>query len=109
METDLTAVNNPWKDIPIADYEEHMSHLSIGQLSLLNSLTKKYLERYKPATCLFVGVAGGNGLEHVSNNITKSVIGVDINRQYLDICWQRYHHKMNSLELVQMDISKDTT
>lgn len=50
--------NNPWNEIPLQDYENHMSHNSVGQLSVLNSLTKKYLNSIKPQTCVFLGVAG---------------------------------------------------
>jgi SAM-dependent methyltransferase len=100
--------SNPWKQIPIADYEQHMSHSSVGQLSLLNSLTKKYLAKYKPATCLFMGIAGGNGLEHIDNDITKNVIGIDINPEYLDVAFKRYHDRIDSLQLLELDITKDT-
>lgn len=108
MQNDLLNSNNPWMQIPIADYEQHMSHSSVGQLSLLNLLTKKYLEKLKPAICLFMGIAGGNGLEHIDNNISKKVIGIDINREYLDVCYKRYHDKIDSLQLLELDITKDT-
>src|ERR1700759_1353328 len=64
---------NPWTEIPLTDYEQHMSDSSVGQLRLLNLLTKKYLTKIKPETCLFMGIAGGNGLEHVDNQVTKNV------------------------------------
>ena len=85
-----------------------MSHGSVGQLSLLNLLTKKYLAKLKPATCLFMGIAGGNGLEHVDNEISKKIIGIDINREYLDVCFKRYHDRMNSLQLLELDFTKET-
>lgn len=100
--------NNPWTEIPIADYERHMSHSSVGQLSLLNSLTKKYLAKIKPATCLFMGIAGGNGLEHIDNDISKNVIGIDINQEYLDVSYKRYNDRINSLRLLNLDITKNT-
>lgn len=101
--------NNPWTEIPIDDYEQHMSHSSVGQLGLLNSLTKKYLATIKPATCVFMGIAGGNGLEHIDNEITKNVIAIDINQQYLDVCFSRYKNRIGSLQLLNLDISKNTS
>ena len=47
--------SNPWLDIPLEDYERHMSHHLVGQSTLLNSLTKKYLVEIKPETIMFPG------------------------------------------------------
>jgi len=99
---------NPWTQIPLDDYEQHMSHSSVGQLSLLNSLTKKFLAKLEPETCLFMGIAGGNGLEHIDNNITKLVIGIDINKEYLGVAFKRYHDKIDALKLLELDITKET-
>lgn len=99
---------SPWNEIPLEDYENHMSHNSVGQLAVLNSLTKKYLNNIKPKTCLFLGVAGGNGLEHIDNTITQNVIGIDINQDYLDKAKERYEKKITSLKLKNFDITTDT-
>jgi len=98
---------NPWLDIPLEDYERHMSHHLVGQSILLNSLTKKYLDETKPETALFLGIAGGNGLEHIDTNMTKSVIGIDINRDYLDAAFERYKNRIPSLQLTNLDIAKN--
>jgi hypothetical protein len=108
MQNDSQNISNPWMEIPIDDYEQHMSHSSVGQSSLLSSLTKKYLTKIKPATCLFIGIAGGNGLEHIDNNISKNVIGIDINQKYLDVSFKRYHDRIDSLQLLELDITKNT-
>ena len=91
----------------MADYEEHMSHTAVGQLRLLNSLTKKYLAKIKPTACVFLGIAGGNGLEHIDTNITKTVIGIDINQDYLDVTHKRFANKIDSLALLNLDIKRD--
>lgn len=98
---------SPWNEIPLEDYENHMSHNSVGQLEVLNSLTKKYLSKIKPKTCLFLGVAGGNGLEHIDNSITQNVLGIDINQNYLDKAKERYEELITSLELINFDITTD--
>jgi len=100
--------SNPWLDIPLDDYERHMSHELVGQSTLLSSLTKKYLEAIKPGSTIFLGVAGGNGLEHIDNIITKSVMGIDINQNYLDTAFKRYNHKIASLQLINLDIVKNS-
>lgn len=52
-------MENVWNKIPLEDYELHMQHESVGQLHLLNNLTKKYLEKLSPKTIVFLGIAGG--------------------------------------------------
>jgi Zn-dependent alcohol dehydrogenase len=99
---------NPWLSIPLEDYERHMSHHLVGQSILLNSLTKKYLDETKPKTVVFLGIAGGNGLEHIDINITQTVIGIDINPDYLNTAFIRYKHMITSLQLVNLDIIKNS-
>jgi predicted TPR repeat methyltransferase len=100
--------SNSWLDIPLEDYERHMSHELVGQSTLLNSLTKKYLDTIKPGSAIFLGIAGGNGLEHIDNRITTSVIGIDINQDYLDTAFKRYHQRITSLQLINLDIVKNS-
>jgi hypothetical protein len=96
--------SNPWLDIPLEDYERHMSHEMVGQSTLLNCLTKKYLEIIKPGSAIFLGIAGGNGLEHIDNHFTKTVVGIDINQDYLDTAFKRYNHRITSLQLMNLNI-----
>jgi len=98
--------SNPWLHIPLEDYELHMSHQMVGHSTFLNSLTKKYLEGINPDTVIFLGIAGGNGLEHIDNKITKSVYGIDINQDYLDTAFKRYSHRIPSLQLLKLDITQ---
>jgi predicted TPR repeat methyltransferase len=100
--------SNPWHEIPLEDYERHMSHELVGQSTLLSALTKKYLENIKPGSAIFLGVAGGNGLEHIDNRITKTVIGIDINQNYLDTTFSRYNERIASLQLINLDIAKNS-
>jgi len=97
---------NPWYNIPLEDYERHMSHYMVGQAALLNRLTKKYLDEIKPVTAIFLGISGGNGLEHIDNSITKTVYGIDINPEYLNTANKRYGDSIGSLRLLNLDIVK---
>jgi predicted TPR repeat methyltransferase len=107
MQNDMTD-SNPWLTIPLEDYERHMSHHLVGQSSLLNSLTKKYLDEIKPERAIFLGVAGGNGLEHIDNNITQRVYGIDINPDYLNTTFRRYKNSIAYLQLLNLDIAKNS-
>lgn len=98
--------SNPWLHIPLEDYERHMSHHMVAQSTLLNALTKKYLDELKPETVIFLGIAGGNGLEHIDNKITKSVYGIDINSDYLDTALKRYKERIPSLKLLNLDVTR---
>jgi len=102
-------MENVWNKIPLEDYELHMQHESVGQLYLLNNLTKKYLKKLSPEIVMFLGIAGGNGLEHIDNNITSQVFGIDINQNYLDETEKRFKNKIPNLNLLNIDISSGKT
>jgi hypothetical protein len=96
---------SPWNTIPLADYELHMQHETVGQLQLLSSLTKKYLEQLRPEIVMFLGIAGGNGLEHIDNKITSEVFGIDINQSYLNETEKRFKEQIPGLNLINIDLS----
>lgn len=102
-------MDNVWNKIPLEDYEFHMQHASVGQLNLLNDLTKKYLKKSIPKTALFLGIAGGNGLEHIDNEVTDEVFGVDINQDCLDETRNRFDKQIPKLNLLNIDISANRT
>mgnify|MGYP003574983078 CR=1 FL=1 len=102
-------MDNVWNKIPLEDYECHMQHASVGQLQLLNNLTKRYLNKLCPEIVMFLGIAGGNGLEHIDNKVTKEVLGVDLNQSYLDETARRFKDKIPLLHLLNIDISSAKT
>jgi hypothetical protein len=95
---------NLWENIPISDYENHMSDLGIAQLQLLSQLMTQAYSFYKPESLAIFGICGGNGLEYIDNNITKCVYGIDVNQEYLNICNKRYNNKINNLQLLNFDL-----
>jgi hypothetical protein len=97
-----------WNMIPLDDYEKHMRHDTVGQTQLLSELTRKYLEWLTPDITMFLGVAGGNGLEHIDNRVTHKVYGIDINKQYLTETKTRFESRIPNLELIDMDVSKSS-
>lgn len=97
-------MNNPWEDISLSDYENHMSLDSVKQLQAMNSIMKKQFGAYPVDTAMVLGVAGGNGLEHVSKDKYKTVYGVDINADYLKAVEARYGALEGVLECIKADI-----
>lgn len=83
---------NPFLEIPLEIYEKHMSLDSVYQLQTLNEIMHDQLNRYDVSTYMILGVAGGNGLEHIDISKIDVVYGVDINSQYLETCRQRYSY-----------------
>lgn len=82
-----------------------MSSRLVGQLPVLNGIMKSVLEEYRPGSLLVLGCATGNGFEHVDPRITRTVTGVDINQEYLDILRHRYADESYELKLVCSDLS----
>jgi SAM-dependent methyltransferase len=97
-------VSNPWNDIALSDYENHMSLDSVQQLQAMNSIMRDQFEAYPVDTAMVLGVAGGNGLEHVRRDKYRTVYGVDINSDYLNVVKERYSNLDGVLECLQTDL-----
>ena len=83
-------MKNPWEEISLDDYENHMSLDSVRQLQAMNALMKEQFEAYPVHTAMVLGVAGGNGIEHVRPEKYRAVYCVDINEEYLNAVRERY-------------------
>ena len=100
-------MNNPWEEIKLDDYENHMSLDSVKQLQTMNAIMKDQFEDYPVDSAMVLGIAGGNGLEHVSTEKYSKVYGVDINREYLKAVSERYRNLTGVLECLQIDLKND--
>ena len=98
---------NPWEEIKLDDYENHMSLDSVKQLQTMNSMMKEQFEAYPVTTAMVLGIAGGNGLEHVDTGKYSTVYGVDINRDYLKAVAERYSALSGILKPLQLDLIND--
>lgn len=96
-------MKNEWEKIDLLDYEKHMSEPSVFQLQTLNKITKNQINDYLPSSLVFLGVAGGNGLEYCKN--IKKVYAVDVNQVFLDTCSKRFPYK--DIKYLKMDLNKD--
>ena len=95
---------NPWEEISLSDYENHMSLDSVKQLQTLNEMMKQQFSLYPVSTAMVLGIAGGNGLEHVDVQKYKKVYGIDINEDYLSIVRERYFELGDRLECRRIDL-----
>lgn len=99
-------IRNPWEEIPLSDYENHMQQDSVMQLQTMNRMMKRQFSLLRAAKSVMVlGVAGGNGLEHVAACGFERVYGVDINYGYLQQCRERYPDLNGILECVCADLT----
>ena len=56
-------MNNPWLDVPLADYEGHMALPGIAQAQLLSDEFERVLANFSPVSVAVIGCACGNGLD----------------------------------------------
>ncbi|MBR4083182.1 MAG: methyltransferase type 11 [Lachnospiraceae bacterium] len=95
---------NPWEKIELSDYENHMSLESVYQLQVLNKMMGEQFEAYDIDTIMILGIAGGNGLEHIDKSKIKKVYGVDVNQDFLAECKKRYGALGDVLETIGADL-----
>jgi len=98
-------MSNPWLAIPLCDYEQHMSLPEVQQLGALADLFAKAVAICSPASVAILGIAGGNGLERIDGKITKRIVGLDVNPDYLKAVRQR-HRGISGLELYCVDLAE---
>lgn len=98
-------MSNPWLTVSLADYEGHMRSAEIQQLGALSDLFAELLASVRPASVAVLGIAGGNGLEHIDPIVTERIVGLDVNPMYLDAVRQRYPN-LNGLELHHVDLAE---
>lgn len=98
-------MGNPWEEIDLNDYENHMSLENVYQLQTMNQMMKEQFCEYNVNSVMILGVAGGNGLEHIDKETIHTVYGVDINRNYLNECVKRYSALGDTFKPVCADLS----
>lgn len=67
-----------------------MQSAPVGQLGVLSELFGEVLGSCRPESVAILGIAGGNGLEHIDPAVTHQVYGVDINPGYLEAARKRF-------------------
>ena len=100
-------MNNPWEEIDLHTYEKHMSLDSVQQLQAMNAVMKRQFEAYPVNSVIILGIAGGNGLEHIRTDKYNTVYGVDINCDYLQAVSERYANLSSVLKCLHIDLLSD--
>ncbi|MDE7330873.1 MAG: class I SAM-dependent methyltransferase [Lachnospiraceae bacterium] len=98
-------MKNPWEEISLSDYENHMKLNSVMQLQAMNEMMKGQFNDYPVSSVIVLGVAGGNGLEHIQKERLKKVYGVDVNSSYLREVARRYPDLDGVLECLCIDLA----
>lgn len=97
-------MKNPWEEIPLADYENHMKLDTVMQLQTLNEMMKGQFDTYSISSVMIFGIAGGNGLEHIPKGKFERIYGIDINSSYLQEVILRYPDLNGLLECLCIDL-----
>ncbi len=100
-------MKHAWEEIPLETYEKHMRLDSVRQLQAMNLLMQSQLADYPAETAMILGIAGGNGLEHISREKYRTVYGIDINADFLHAVSERYAALSPVLQCIRLDLGKD--
>lgn len=101
-------MKNPWEEIPLTDYENHMKLDSVMQLQAMNEMMKGQFDTYPISSVMIFGIAGGNGLEHIQKGRFDKIYGVDINSSYLQEVAKRYPELDGLLECLCINLIDET-
>ena len=98
---------NPWESIKLSDYEGHMSLETVKQLQAMDRIMGDQFGAYPVTTAMVLGVAGGNGLEHIDKDKFSTVYGIDINSDYLKTVEERYKDLGGILQCIRIDLTNE--
>lgn len=98
-------MENPWGKIDLEVYEKHMSHDNVYQLQKLNEIMKEQFQDNKHEYIGVLGVSGGNGLNNIDISKVKKVFAIDVNKEYLNVCRERYDYMGEILVTICRDIN----
>lgn len=101
-------MKNPWEEIPLTDYENHMKLDSVMQLQAMNEMMKGQFDTYPVSSVMIFGIAGGNGLEHIQKDKFEKVYGIDVNSSYLQEVIKRYPELDGLLECLCINLIDET-
>lgn len=82
-------MKNPWETIKLDDYENHMKLASVSQLQAMNQMMKGQLD-YPVSSVMILGVAGGNGLEHIQKQGSRKSMALTL----ISIIWTKQRNDM---------------
>ena len=74
----------------------------------MNQMMKMQFDTYRISNIMILGIAGGNGLEHIQKDKFEKVYGVDINDSYLHTVEERYPALEGVLECLCINLIDET-
>jgi len=83
-----------------------MSLPAIGQADMLATEFAALLTQWAPDSAAVIGCAGGNGFDRVNAAVTRRLVGIDLNPQYIQELAYRYAATIPGLELYVRDIQE---
>lgn len=90
--------DDPWLDIPAAEYEAHMR--AVGQAEVLREMFARVVAETRPARVAVLGCTTGADLALLDPITTELAVGVDINPSYIEIATMRLRRLGERLRLV---------
>ncbi|MCP4548131.1 MAG: GNAT family N-acetyltransferase [bacterium] len=103
----MSSAQNPWLTVSPAEYEAWLGAAGTDELAVLSDLFRDAYAQVWPAAVAILGCAVGTGIEHVDIDTTQRVVGVDINRGFLDVAAERFEYLDKRLELVCASLATD--
>jgi hypothetical protein len=101
-------MSTPWLNIPLDDYECHMSLPEIGQAQMLAEQFARALDRWVPTSVAVIGCAGGNGLDRIEGRSVARLVAVDVNPEYVERTRARHAQRRPCLEIVCADVQSES-
>lgn len=77
----------------------------IRQLQTMDAIMARQFQLIPAQSAMVLGVAGGNGLEHIDPRRISTVYGVDLNPSYLNACAERYPDLKGILTCICADLT----
>ncbi len=81
---------NPWLEINISDYVNHMSRPEVGQYQMINVCFRSLIQKYDPEKIFVPGCTIGNGFEYIEWDQVQKVTALDINPAFLEILRNKF-------------------
>ena len=97
---------NPWLEFPYDTYIKHMGHGNVRQIEMLSRIVGDQfsLVTAVPSPVIAIlGITDGNGISYIPRGCCKTIIGMDINAEYLNVCRERYGY-IQELKLYRIDL-----
>jgi ubiquinone/menaquinone biosynthesis C-methylase UbiE len=99
------STKNPWLQIPVEEYEGHMSAPNVQQLQMLDAIFEEILDQFSPQSLCVLGSTAGNGFQHLMRRTFERVVGIDINFKYTAECRAWFIQDIPNLQLICADLN----